>query len=124
MLKISLQVIAVFVIMVSAARAEELSDAAQSLCEKVKSCAMEQLEGVELTPEARQMMQPALDGMCEQVRGRVSDVPTGHPLYKPAVACMQSMSALTCEMMQDTDTLQTPACEEYEKLARETGTGT
>lgn len=102
-----------------AALADELGDAAQALCEKVKSCAIEQMEGQEITPEMRQMMQPMLDGMCAQVRGRVGEVPTGHPMYKPAVACMQSMQSLSCDSMQDAGQVITPECEEYEKLARE-----
>lgn len=109
------------VTVVPSARADELGDAAQALCEKVKSCAMAQMDGQEITPETRQMMQPMLDGMCAQVRGKVGEVPAGHPLYKPAVACMQSMNSLTCETMQDADQAVTPACEEYEKLARESG---
>jgi hypothetical protein len=106
-------------ITVSAVRAEEFTEASQTLCEKVKSCAMEQLQSANLPPQAREMMQPTLDTMCEQMQAKVGDVPTGHALYKPAVACMQSMNTLTCEMLQSPDNLATPECEEYEKLARE-----
>ena len=95
---------------VTPAQADELGDAAQTLCEKVKSCAIAQMEGQNIPEETRQMMQPMLDNMCTQVRGKVGEVPTGHPLYKPAVACMESMGAMT-----------TPECEEYEELAREAG---
>ncbi len=109
------------VIVAPVSRADELADAAQTLCEKVKSCAIAQMEGQELTPETRQMMQPMLDSMCTQVRGKVGEVPTGHPLYDPAVACMQSMNSLTCENMQDAGDMVTPACEEYENLVRESG---
>jgi hypothetical protein len=109
------------VIVAPIARADELADAAQTLCEKVKSCALAQMEGQELTPETRQMMQPMLDSMCAQVRGKVGEVPTGHSLYAPAVACMQSMNSLTCENMQDAGDIVTPACEEYENLGRESG---
>lgn len=107
--------------LVPTAHADELADAAQALCEKVKSCAMAQMDGQEITPETRQMMQPMLDSMCAQVRGKIGEVPTGHPLYQPAVACMQSMNSLTCESMQEAGDMVTPACEEYENLARETG---
>lgn len=124
MLKRSLGVGLLCVLTVSGARAEDLAAAAQTLCEKVKSCALAQLEGEALTPQAREMMQPALDSMCTQVQGGVEQVPTGHALYQPAVACMQSMNTLSCEMMQDPNTVQTPACKEYEKLARESGAGT
>jgi hypothetical protein len=105
----------------SAVQADELAEAAQVLCEKVKSCAVAQMEGQELTPETRQMMQPMLDNMCSQVRSRVSEVPSTHALYQPAVACMQSMGSLTCEAMQSADEMVTPACAEYEKLVSESG---
>ena len=104
-----------------AVHADELADAAQALCEKVKSGAMAQMEGQELTPETRQMMQPMLDSMCTQVRSRVSAVPSSHALYQPAVACMQSMNTLTCENMQDAGEIVTPECEEYEQLVSESG---
>lgn len=107
-----------------AALADELGDAAQGLCEKVKSCAIAQMEGQEITPEIRQMMQPMLDSMCAQVRGRVGEVPAGHPMYKPAVACMESMNSLSCDRMQDAAQVITPECEEYEKLARESDANT
>tara|TARA_R110002124_G_scaffold266702_1_gene433666 strand:+ start:283 stop:660 length:378 start_codon:yes stop_codon:yes gene_type:complete len=101
--------------------ADELADAAQALCEKVKSCAMAQMEGQELTPETRQMMQPMLDSMCTQVRSRVGEVPSSHALYQPAVACMQSMNSMTCENMQDAGEMVTPECDEYEQLVNESG---
>ena len=106
---------------VTPAQADELGDAAQTLCEKVKSCAIAQMEGQNIPEETRQMMQPMLDNMCTQVRGKVGEVPTGHPLYKPAVACMESMNSLSCENMQDAGAMTTPECEEYEELAREAG---
>ncbi len=106
---------------VPAIHANEMADAAESLCEKVKSCALAQMAEQDLSPEMRQMMQPTLDGMCAQVRGKVGDVPTGHPLYKPAVACLDSMNALSCEEMHSSEGALTPACEEYEELARAAG---
>ena len=110
-----------FAVCIPAVHADELGDAAEALCEKVKSCALAQMEGQNIPAETRQMMQPMLDNMCAQVRGRIGEVPTGHPLYKPAVACMESMNSLTCEDMQDSGDMATPECEEYEKLAREAG---
>ncbi|CAA0122689.1 Uncharacterised protein [Halioglobus japonicus] len=108
-------------ILIPAAHADELGDAAQALCEKVKSCAMAQIEGQNIPAETREMMQPMLDGMCTQIRGKVGEVPTGHPLYKPAVACMESMNSLSCENMQEAGDMITPECEEYEELARDAG---
>jgi hypothetical protein len=102
-----------------AAGADEIADAALALCEKVKACAMSEIAEEDLTDEMRQMMQPMLDNMCANMQARVQAVPTDHGLYQPAVACMRSMQALSCEEMQ-TSQANTPACQEYEKLARET----
>ena len=103
--------------------ADDITSAASGLCEKVRSCAMAQVAEEDLTPELRQMMEPMLDSMCANMQEKVQEVPTGHPLYQPAIDCMRSMEALSCEDMQSADNLQTPACEEYEKLAREHGGG-
>ncbi len=102
------------------ASADDLTDAAQSLCDMVKSCAMEQVAEQNLTPEMREMMAPMLDNMCANMRSQVQQVPVGHGLYEPAVECMRSMESFTCEQLQEPDQLSTPECAEYERLARET----
>ncbi len=101
------------------AGADEIAQAALDLCEKVKACAMAEIAEEDLTDETRQMMQPMLDNMCANMQKNVQAVPTGHGLYQPAVACMRSMQALSCEEMQSSQA-NTPACQEYEKLRRET----
>ena len=111
--------LAVFISMPLAA--EELTTAAMDLCEKVKGCAMQQIAQEDLTPEMRQMMEPMLEGMCANMRASIGEVPTGHTLYQPAVACMRSMSKLSCEQMQNPEQMQTPACEEYQKKVQEHG---
>ena len=102
------------------ARADDISEAALGLCEKVKSCAMAQIAQEDLTPELRQMMQPMLDTMCANMQAKVAEVDVGHPLHAPAAACMRSMEALTCEMMQDPQHMKTSECEAYEEMAKET----
>jgi hypothetical protein len=101
------------------ARAEEIAVAAQDLCEKVKSCAMAQVAEEDLTPEVREMMQPMLDTMCENMQSSVGEVAVGSPLYVPAVTCMRSMESLSCEQMQDPRSMETPECETFQQLARE-----
>ena len=100
------------------AGADEIAQAALDLCEKVKACAMAEIAEEDLTDDMRQMMQPMLDNMCANMQTKVQEVPRGHGLYQPAVACLRSMQALSCEEMQ-TSQANTPACQEYEKLARE-----
>lgn len=104
-----------------AAQADDLVDAATALCENVKTCSMAQVAKEDLTPEIRQMMEPMMENMCSAMRSGVQDVPTGHDLYKPALSCMRSMVALSCEQLQDEDQVQTQPCKDYEKLAREMG---
>jgi hypothetical protein len=107
---------------VSSVCADELTDAAQGLCDSVRSCALEQIAEQDLTPEARDMMGPMLDNMCATMRSQVRDVPVGHGLYEPAVGCLRSLESLTCQQMQDPDRVTTPECKEYERLATEADT--
>ena len=103
------------------ATADELTDAAQGLCDTVRACVLEQAARQELTPEAREMMGPMLDNMCATMRSQVGEVPVGDGLYGPAVACLRSMHSLSCQEMQNPDREATAQCKEYERLAREAG---
>ena len=105
------------------AHADDLTAASLDLCEKVKSCAVAQMGEQDLTPQMREMMQPMLDNMCANMQSRIGEVPTGHAMYAPALACMRSMEkTLTCAMMQDPEGMRTPECDAYEKLAQEANT--
>lgn len=101
--------------------ADDLTDAAQGLCDSIRSCALESMSKEDLTPEVLEMMGPMLDNMCANMRSKVQAVPVGHGLYEPAVGCMRSLESLTCEQMQNPDLAATPECKEYERLAREAG---
>ena len=97
--------------------ADEYTDTSLAVCEKVKACAVAQMGEQEITSEVRQMMQPMLDSMCTSMLASVPVVATGHPMYKPAIACMKSLDELTCEDMQSEDGAETAACMEYTKMA-------
>jgi hypothetical protein len=107
----------------SPVRADDLADAALSVCEKMKACAIAQIPEEDLTPEVRQMMGPMLDNMCVKMQSSVKGAPSGHPLYAPALACMRSMEALSCERIQDPQREKTSECKAYEKVQRETKGG-
>lgn len=122
-LKQCLCLIAFTLVVILPTRADDLTAASLDLCEKVKSCAMAQVAEQDLTPQMREMMQPMLDNMCANMQSRIGEVPTGHPLYAPAVACMRSMEEImTCAMMQNSGNMTTPECEAYQKLAQEANT--
>jgi hypothetical protein len=97
--------------------ADDYTDASLALCEKVKSCAIAQMGEQEITPEVRQMMQPMLDNMCTSMLANLPEVAKDHATFKPAMACMSSLEALSCEEMQGQNGSATPACKEYEELA-------
>lgn len=100
------------------ALSDEFADSALQLCEKVKGCAMAEMNQSNLTPEVRQMMEPMLATMCSSMQDNIQQVPSGHELYKPALACMKSMNDMSCKDMQSQDSYQTGACKTYEELAR------
>jgi hypothetical protein len=97
--------------------ADDLVSAANDMCENVKACSMAQIAESEMTPEMRQMMEPMLESMCDQMRQGVQQVPSGHDLYQPSVDCMRSMADLTCDEIMNLDTVETPACKKYRELA-------
>ncbi len=100
------------------ASSDDFADSALQLCEKVKGCAIAEMNQADLTPEVRQMMEPMLATMCSSMQANIQQVPSGHKLYKPALACMKSMNEMSCKDMQSQESYQTGACKTYEELAR------
>jgi len=103
------------------ASAANFKQASMALCEKVKSCAMAKMDQKEMTPQMRQMLEPMFETMCESARNYVDEVATGHEMYPVAVACMNSMSNLSCEQMETLDQNATPECAKYEAMAKKYG---
>lgn len=103
----------------SLALAAPMEDAAQALCNKVKDCSLAQIAEEDMTDEMRQMMEPMLENMCANMRAGVENVSSDHELYKPAVACMEAMAAMSCAEIQAMDDAEPAACVEYRRLARE-----
>ena len=100
---------------------DDFADSVLQLCEKVKGCAVAEMNQADLTPEVRQMMEPMLATMCSSMQANIQQVPSGHELYKPALACMKSMNEMSCKDIQNQGSYQTGACKAYEELARNYG---
>lgn len=98
--------------------ADDLTDAAEGLCDTIKTCALEAVAGQDLTDELRTKMAPVMDNSCAEMRSQVQTVPPGHKLYQPAVACLSSMSSLSCPQLHDAGEVKTPECTEYERLVK------
>jgi hypothetical protein len=103
------------IINIPALAQNELQQAADALCEKVRSCAMAQVRQEDMTPEMRAMMEPMLENMCTRMRAGVADAPVDHKLYEPAVACMRSMADLSCEQIESLAD-GTPECRRYQEI--------
>ncbi len=101
-----------------AAQADAYTDAAGAACERMKSCALEQMG--EVPPEMRPMIEASLDGLCVQMQHpeNYAGFSRQHPLYDPATACMKSIAGLSCEQM-DQQGGETPECKRLNELAKE-----
>ena len=99
--------------------ADELTDAADCLCDAIKTCALEAVGGEDLSDELRQKMDPVLEKNCAEMRSRVQTVPANHKLYQPAVGCLRSMASLSCPLLHNTSAVKTPECGEYDRLVKE-----
>lgn len=104
--------------------ADELTNAAQQLCERIKACTLEAVAGPDLTDNLRQQMEPVLEKNCAEMRNRVQAVPAKEKLHQPAVNCLRSMALLSCPQLYDSSEFKTPACAEYDRLANTAGAAT
>ena len=113
---------AILALMLSAySSADELTDAADGLCDTIRTCALEAVAGPDLTDELRQKMAPVLEKNCAELRSRVQAVPANHILYQPAVGCLRSMTSLGCPQLMNAGEVKTPECTEYDRLAKAAG---
>ncbi len=62
--------------------ADALTDAAEGLCDTIKTCALEAVAGQDLTDTLRHKMDPILEKNCAQMRSRVQATPANpeHPI--------------------------------------------
>ncbi len=98
--------------------ADDLTDAAEGLCDTIKSCALEAVAGQGLTDQLRRKMVPVLENNCAQIRSRVQAVPGDDQLFQPSVACLRSMESLSCPQLHNAGEMKTPECAEYDRLAK------
>jgi hypothetical protein len=98
--------------------ADDLTDAAEGLCDTIKTCALEAVAGQDLTDQLRHKMDPILEKNCAQIRSRVQAAPANHELYQAAVSCLRSMESLSCPQLHNMSEIKTPECAEYDRLLK------
>lgn len=100
----------------SLTRADEMATVTQQMCDKTKACMTERFGGAEsLSAEMQAMAVQQMEMACSYIAAQYTAAPHGHPLYKPALACLKSMVALSCDELDDLDDNPTPACQAYEE---------
>ena len=104
--------------------ADDLTDAAEGLCDTIRTCALEAVAGDDLTDVLQHKMDPILENNCAQMRSQVKVVPPGDKLYQPAVNCLRSMESLTCSQLHNASEAKTRECIEYDRLAKAAATAT
>ena len=85
-------------------------EASQNACNHLKNCAKKNMG--EIPPEYQAMVEQSLETMCQALPSSAS-IPgfdSSHKYYKPAIACMDSISKLSCKHIDDSGT-STPECE-------------
>ena len=90
------------------------------LCDKIKSCALAELEGEDMPADMKSMVISSMDGMCAAMATEFNnDSFDDHAaLRQQAQACMASLSSLSCPQLMDGAT-GTPECVALEKSAAE-----
>ncbi len=107
---------------VATTQADTLEAASTAMCEKVKQCALQQMNaaGQDVAPQMRAMIEQSINTMCDNMQ---SEFPahTNHPLAAPAAACMRSMATLSCDQLINNENAMTPACTDYQKQVKQYG---
>jgi hypothetical protein len=96
------------------ALADDFADATKALCEKVKKCTLQSMGEENIPPGMRDMITQSMDSACADMQQQFNPAMRQHELYKPAMACMRSMAALSCDTLMNDDN-ETRECKEYEK---------
>lgn len=98
--------------------ADNLAQQTMQLCEKIKSCALAELDGQELPADMKAMVISSMDGICAAMSTEFNNdnIKEYEELGKQAQACMSSLSSMSCASLMDGEN-DTPACKELEKRA-------
>ncbi|MFW5427316.1 MAG: hypothetical protein ACKE8R_08705 [Methylophagaceae bacterium] len=109
-----------FLSAIQIASADTIDQQSLQLCEKIKSCALTELEGQEMSADMKSMVLSSMDGMCAAMATEFSNesIKEYEDLRQQASACMASLSSLSCPQLMDGAT-DTPECVALEKSAAE-----
>jgi hypothetical protein len=104
--------------------ATSLNEATNTLCDKIKSCAMLEMAQQELPPGMEQMMTAMFEQSCTSIIAPYAGKATNAGLEKKAVDCINSINKLSCGVVMTASGSQTAACKALENAARQAGIDT
>jgi len=93
--------------------AGSMSEEAQIYCEKIKTCAKQQMQQ-DMTEGLEAMMQQALDAMCVGAMQKAEQASEYKELHQSAAACFKSKSKQSCDQL-GVDTAECLVFEEHVK---------
>lgn len=92
------------------------------LCEKIKSCAVVEIDKQQISPDERAAIMNVFDTQCiASVQKYEKDVGAAG-LESKAQACLESLQAQSCNaLIAGTGPLTTPVCTDFENSAKAAG---
>ncbi|MEZ5880162.1 MAG: hypothetical protein R3D35_05780 [Nitratireductor sp.] len=112
-------VLTLSMLLAAPAFATEYADSYDRLCNKMKSCAMSQMQDAEgMTEDMKAMVMNSLNSMCESIEVGFGTALVYQDLLGSAAQCMDSMAEQSCESLQRSDADKTPQCLEFRQKAK------
>lgn len=100
----------------AAAQNEDLASEMNKFCDKMKSCATEQMAGSGLSSDMEAMIMQNMEGVCAGMEAQFQAAVSNNRMYQPALACLRSMQSMSCQQLQDSDGAASAECERYEAM--------
>ena len=102
------------------AAAGDMETKSQQFCEKIRSCTLAEMASQDVPPEMEAMLKPLIDGMCTKMMAEMEAEEVPKALEDDAMACMDSMNALSCSALMNGEA-ETKACDDFQDKAERQG---
>ena len=110
--------VAVLALLSFNATAGDMEEKSTQFCEKIRSCTLAEMASQDIPPEMEAMLKPLIDGMCTKMMAEMKADETPKALEDDAMACMDSMNALSCSALMNGEA-ETKACSGFQKKAEQ-----
>ena len=94
----------------------------EQVCDKLKTCALESLEGEDAPEQMKQVLMTQLDTQCAQSFSDKEQAFVDAGLVDQANACIDEMLSMSCqELMVSGNANKSKACKEFKDASKEAG---